>query len=297
MPWLQLHIPASRQQLDRLQTALEELGAAATTIRDAADQPLLEPAPGTTPLWEETVLTALFDASRDRDALLADLADQLGQEPDDYRFEDLPDQDWERSWMDDFQPMRFGRRLWIVPSWQQPPDPDAVNIKLDPGLAFGTGTHETTDLCLTWLDSARLGGKQVIDYGCGSGILAIAALLLGARHAHACDLDPQALEASRVNAAANGVGKRLHLSLPEAMPDEQADILLANILAAPLRELAPELARRVVPGGALVLSGILADQADAVCKAYQRWFHMHPPEYKGDWVRLEGTRRGDNGKA
>lgn len=291
MPWLQLHIHADRDRTEALQEILESLGAQAVTVSDAADQPVLEPAPGTTPLWDRTVVTALFDAATDRRALARDISSRLDRDPGDIRFEELPDQDWERSWMDDFHPMRFGRRLWIVPSRDEAPDPTAVNIKLDPGLAFGTGTHETTALCLEWLDQADLSGTHVLDYGCGSGILAIAALLLGAQHADACDLDPQALDATRANADNNGVSERLHLSLPEGLADGTADVLLANILATPLLELAPSLADRVRTGGHLVLSGILADQAAEVADTYARWFDMARPVQKGDWVRLEGVRR------
>lgn len=291
MPWLQLHIPADRAGVEKLQTALETLGAGAVTVSDAADQPVLEPAPGETPLWDSAVVTALFEAGRDRDALIAELTGVLGRPPAGYRFEELADQDWERSWMDDFHPLRFGERLWIVPSWQQAPDPDAVNIRLDPGLAFGTGTHETTALCLEWLDRAELAGKRLVDYGCGSGILAIAALLLGAERVAGCDLDPQALDASKANAEANGVSARLDLSRPGDMADDPVDIIVANILAGPLLELAPELAARTRPGGQLVLSGILADQAEDVAATYRHWFDMDTPAIRGDWVRLTGRRR------
>jgi len=205
MAWLQLHIATDPDHADAFQDALEALGAGAVTLTDGADQPVFEPPPGARPLWRTTVVTALFSDDTDTDAILARLGEQ-GLVFADHRVEALADQAWERAWMDDFQPMRFGERLWIVPSWSDPPQPDAVNLKLDPGLAFGTGTHDTTALCLEWLEQTDLDGKQVLDFGCGSGVLAIAALLLGAERALGTDIDHQALTASADNAAANGVG-------------------------------------------------------------------------------------------
>lgn len=193
--------------------------------------------------------------------------------------------------MDDFKPMPFGQRLWIVPSWHDAPDPEAANLMLDPGLAFGTGTHPTTALCLEWLDGQDVNGCQVIDYGCGSGILGLAALLLGAEHVIGVDTDPQALEASRDNARRNQVADdRLDLYLPADEPDTRADIMLANILAQPLISLAPHLASLVKPGGRLVLSGILSNQARDVMAAYEPWFVMDEPEQREEWIRLTGRR-------
>lgn len=194
--------------------------------------------------------------------------------------------------MDDFRPMRFGQRLWICPSWDEPPAGDAISILLDPGLAFGTGTHPTTALCLEWLDAHPPAGLEVIDYGSGSGILAVAALKLGAARVTAVDIDPQALTATRDNAARNGVDDaRLHVDYPEALGETTADLVLANILAGPLVELAPAMAGRVRPGGAIVLSGILREQADTVRQAYTAWFDMDPPAFREDWTRLTGRRR------
>jgi ribosomal protein L11 methyltransferase len=204
----------------------------------------------------------------------------------------IEDQDWERSWMDNFQPMRFGQRLWIVPSWHAAPEPDAVNLLLDPGLAFGTGTHPTTALCLEWLDAQTLQDCTVLDFGCGSGILAIAALLLGAGLAIGTDIDPQALEASRDNASRNGIEPaRFPLYLPGELPGVRADVLVANILAGPLVELAPRLAELLGPGGRLALSGILAEQAEAVRAAYSKDFMLEPTAEKDGWVRISGIRR------
>lgn len=290
MAWLQLHIPSDVDNTESLQELLAELGASAVTCTDAADQPLLEPPPGATPLWQQTVVTALFEADTDPDLLRAAIETVTGPQPA-LRFESVEDQPWERAWMDDFQPMQFGERLWIIPSWSEAPDATAVNLRLDPGLAFGTGTHETTSLCLRWLDGAALDNARVLDFGCGSGVLAIAALLLGANQATACDLDPQALLASDDNALNNGVAERLHCCLPDALPQQEYDVVLANILAGPLVELAPLLTRCCRPGGQLVLSGILAEQADAVMDAYREQFDLHPMARQGDWVRLHGTRR------
>jgi ribosomal protein L11 methyltransferase len=290
MPWLQIHVPAATADVDSVQQALEQLGAVAVTLSDQGDEPLLEPSPGTTPLWQQTVVTGLFSSDVDQQALTTGVRERLGPLADGMTREELADQQWERSWMDDFQPMRFGERLWIVPSWRDAPRADAVNLRLDPGLAFGTGTHETTALCLEWLDGAALNGKSVIDYGCGSGVLGIAAVLLGAGRVEACDIDTQALQATRDNARENGVDDRLHCCLPEALPG-RADILLANILAAPLIDLAGDIASHVAPGGELVLSGILEDQAADVSAAYEPWFRMSPPRVRGDWVLLHGVGR------
>jgi len=291
MAWLQLHLATTEQHADAFQAALENLGAVAVTLTDGADQPVFEPPPGTRPLWQNTVVSALFDADRDPALILAALQQQ-GLEAQAHHHETLDDQVWERAWMDDFAPMRFGERLWIVPSWSASPDPQAVNLKLDPGLAFGTGTHETTALCLEWLDRADLTGKAVLDFGCGSGVLAIAALLLGAGNATGTDIDPQALTASEDNARNNGVADALRLYLPENLPaDYRCDVLVANILAGPLVELAGQLASYCRPGGSLALSGILAEQAESVRNAYAPWFDLNPTTQQGDWVRIDGVRR------
>lgn len=194
--------------------------------------------------------------------------------------------------MDSFQPMRFGNRLWICPSWQSPPEPEAVNLFIDPGLAFGSGTHHTTAMCLTWLDSADVAGKTLIDYGCGSGVLALAAALLDAKVVHAVDNDPQAILATRDNAQRNSIAaERIPTYLPAELPDMQADILLANILAAPLQSLAATFAQLLKPGGQLVLSGLLTTQIDDVIAAYQSWVDFAAPVIDADWVCLTGTRR------
>jgi ribosomal protein L11 methyltransferase len=292
MPWIQMRLAITPEQADPLEDLLLAVGAVSVTFMDAADEPIFEPDLGTTPLWTQTHLLALFEGDTDSRAVLQQLEELWPGALPPLQVETVEDQDWERSWMDNFQPMRFGERLWIVPSWHQAPDPGAVNLLLDPGLAFGTGTHPTTALCLEWLDQAAVKGREVIDFGCGSGILAIAALLLGASHAVGTDIDPQAIEASRDNARRNGIeDDRFDLYQPEAMPPAQADLLLANILAGPLVSLAPQLSRLVRPGGSLVLSGILAEQTEEILDAYRQDFLLDPVANRDGWIRVSGIRR------
>ena len=292
MPWLQVRLAITPEQAATYEEALLDVGAVSVTFMDAEDQPIFEPDLGTTPLWSHTHLLALFEADTDPAALLAHLALLTGGPLPTHQVEQIADQDWERSWMDNFQPLRFGQRLWIVPSWHQPPEPQAVNLHLDPGLAFGTGTHPTTALCLEWLDGQSLHDCNVLDFGCGSGILAIAALLLGATQACGTDIDPQALEASRDNATRNGIdAARFPLYLPSEMPADTFDLVLANILAGPLVQLAPTISQHVRQGGHLVLSGILAEQAEEVRAAYQADFILDPTAEKDGWVRISGVRR------
>lgn len=289
MAWIQFVCHTSQAQAEALSEALSECGAAAVTFEDDADQPIYEPAPGETPLWTETRLTALFDAETEHQQVLDMLAPLVDKVPR-FRVEAVEDKDWEREWMENFNPIQFGDKLWIVPSWHQAPDESAVNILLDPGLAFGTGTHATTALCLGWLDQADLKGKYVIDYGCGSGILAIAAALLGAERVVAVDTDPQALEATRANAKRNGV--EVEAYLPGDCPSDTCDLLIANILAGPLQNLAPRFANLCKADADLVLSGVLQTQADEVAESYQHWFVMQAAVAKEDWVRLTGQRYG-----
>ena len=292
MPWLQVRLAITPEQAETYEDALLEVGAVSVTFMDAEDQPIFEPDLGTTPLWSRTHLLALFEADTDETALLAHLALLTGGDLPEHHVEEIADQDWERSWMDNFQPMRFGRRLWIVPSWHAAPEPDAVNLLLDPGLAFGTGTHPTTALCLQWLDGLDLAGKTVIDFGCGSGILAIAALKLGAARAIGIDIDPQAIQASRDNAQRNGVSERLELYLPKDQPaDLLADVVVANILAGPLRELAPLIGCLPKAGGHLGLSGVLASQASSVAQAYEEKFTLDPAAEREEWCRITGRRK------
>ena len=291
MPWLQVRLAITPEQAETYEDALLEVGAVSVTFMDAEDQPIFEPDLGTTPLWSHTHLLALFEADTDADAVFAHLQLLTGSELPEHQAEVIADQDWERSWMDNFQPMRFGQRLWIVPSWHAAPEPDAVNLLLDPGLAFGTGTHPTTALCLEWLDGQNLQDCNVLDFGCGSGILAIAALLLGAKQAVGTDIDYQAIEASRDNAERNGIDtSRFPLYLPEQLPGEQADVVVANILAGPLVALAPQITSLVKPGGRLALSGILAEQGEDVAAAYAEAFDLDPLCIRDGWVRISGRR-------
>lgn len=301
MPWLQLKARIAPAQAETLEDLLLAEGAQAITLQDAHDDPVFEPERGSTPLWQETVLTGLYDDLEGVEAMLERVrqgwAMEMGDEPcPEVEYELLADRDWEREWMDGFEPLRMGERLWIVPSWHDAPDADAVNLRLDPGLAFGTGTHPTTALCLGWLDAlgleGALDGRRVLDVGCGSGILAIAALKLGARSGVGSDIDPQALLASRDNAERNAIAEdALTLYLPEAMPAERFEIVLANILAGPLVELAPTIAGHVAPGGRLALSGILEHQADEVLDAYRaEGLTMDEPRTRDGWVLLTGHR-------
>lgn len=290
MLWQQLIYPLPSSDAEELSDLLAESGAAAVTMKDAADEPLFEPPIGTTPLWSNTLVIALFDETIDLGPITVSLAKSWSpRQLPEPQIQQLPDQVWERSWMDGFEPMQFGNNLWIVPSWFDEPNPDAVNIKLDPGLAFGTGTHPTTRLCLEWLDAHAV-PEAVIDYGCGSGILAIAAAKLGAKSVECIDTDPQALEATIENGRRNEISDRLITVLPNKQSGEPVPLLLANILAGPLVELSPKLAALVKPGGDIVLSGILKEQWQTVSEAYQPWFDMQPPVEIDGWIRLHGRR-------
>lgn len=294
MPHTQITLDCSQSQLPRVEALLEEWGALAITLNEPDDEEILEPGPGEQRLWSHLRLTALFEADGwDPLRLQAQLAAVLGAVPSGWRVERLADRAWERAWMDDFYPMRFGERLWVVPWGQPPPAPGAVNLRLDPGLAFGTGTHPTTALCLRWLDGLALReDHHLVDYGCGSGILAVAGCLLGAGHCTAVDNDPQALQATAENARRNGVGPRVRVQPPGPLPRGGADVLVANILAGVLLALAGELAEGVRPGGRIALSGILRGQVDQVWACYSSWFEIAEPEYQGDWALLAGIRRG-----
>ena len=293
MSWLQLQLTLDASEARRLEDPLLAAGALSVTCTDADHQPLYEPGPMHPPIWPRTRLSALFPAATDPDTLRALLAATLGALPP-HEFTPLEDREWSREWLKDFRPMRFGRRLWIVPSAYAPPDSAAVNIRLDPGLAFGTGTHPTTALCLEWLDSADLEGKEVADYGCGSGVLAIAAARLGAAKVWAVDNDPQALAATRENARRNQVDAYVQIGLPQTLPAGPVDAVFANILAAPLIQLAPRLAALIKPGGALVLSGILSGQDSEVRAAYAPWFRFGRGAHREEWRRLDACRLSES---
>ena len=294
--WFQISIVASSKNYQDVEQTLLALGAQSVSFKDAADNPILEPRPGETPLWRDAIITGLYDDHADPSFLTQRISELLADQDLDIKIDTLPEQDWTRAWMDSFKPMRFGERLWVCPKHMEPPEPDAINLRLDPGLAFGTGTHPTTSLCLRWLDryvSHQSGHESVLDYGSGSGILAIAALLLGARHADCVDIDRQALLATRENAVGNRVSDNLATFLPGELPaDRQFNLVLANILSGPLIELAPHLARHCHAGSDLVLSGILQSQADAVRHAYSDFFNITSTEVLDDWVLLHGERNG-----
>jgi len=298
MPWLELSLIVRTEQQPGTEEALDDLGALSITLQDANaetpdEQAIFEPGVGELPLWPTITLNALFDEHTDRRGLTEALGELLPWlEPDQLTFRDVADQDWERAWMDQFKPMPFGRRLWIYPWNIEPPADDAlVVVRLDPGLAFGSGTHPTTALCLEWLDGLDLAGKTVTDFGCGSGILAIAALKLGAASAVGVDNDPQALTASIDNAERNDVADRLAVFLPEDVIAEAADIFIANILAGPLGELAPTFAAAAKPGAPFAISGILIGQQDELLLRYAKWFDDLRVDTREDWVRISGRRR------
>jgi len=292
MPWIQLQLNASEETAEKYSDWLSACGAQAVTFLDKHDTPIYEPLPGDEVIyWHNTVVMGLFDASHDMDKVISYLQ---GIHPDKekltYKLEQLEDKDWEREWMDNFHPMKFGQRLWICPSWCDVPEPDAVNVMLDPGLAFGTGTHPTTALCLTWLDGLDLAGKTIVDFGCGSGILSLAALKLGAKKVIGIDIDPQALQASLANAKRNNVEDRLELYLPKDQPKLKADVVVANILAGPLRELAPTIIEYVGENALLALSGVLEEQAQELQIIYGQWCEMDPIAVQEEWVRLSGKK-------
>jgi ribosomal protein L11 methyltransferase len=292
MTWLQLRLDTQRPDTSSWEDLLLASGAVAVTLEDNADQPLLEPGVGETPLWNLTRVTGLYPADTDMQQVLQEMPEHLLQNANP-RIEILEDKDWEREWMQHYRPMQFGERLWVCPSWQEPPDPDAVNLLLDPGLAFGTGTHPTTALCLAQLDAMTLRGHIIVDYGCGSGILAVAALKLGAAQALGVDNDPQALAACRDNAQRNDIAPE---QLVVAFPDEvelehwshRANVVVANILAGPLLELSDRLIEFLHPDGTLLLSGLLESQAAALRAHYADRLPLAIVGEREGWVCLRG---------
>ncbi len=295
MSWVQLRLYTDPGSAAELEDLLLASGAVAVTLEDDADQPVLEPGVGETPLWNQTRITGLYPADADMSAVLGHLPEEALTEGN-YRVEILEDRDWEREWMQHYQAMKFGSRLWVCPSWLEPPEPDAINLLLDPGLAFGTGTHSTTALCLTELDGMALDGLTVVDYGCGSGILAVAALKLGASRALGVDNDPQALLASRDNLSRNALPESaLQLALPGQYDANlwqgQAGVVIANILAGPLMELSDTLLALLAPGGTLLLSGLLDTQADAMIAHYAPRIALRVAGEHEGWVCLRGALR------
>lgn len=298
MKWLQIHITVDQAQVDFTETLLMSLGAVSVTLDDAEDQALLEPLPGETPLWNKVIVTGIYQEDDqdpiDVEKLGAFLKEQLPDAP--IRHEQLEDQVWERAWMDYYEPIQIAKKFWIVPEWLEAPDSNAVNIKLDPGLAFGTGNHASTFLCLQWLGQTDLKDKIVIDYGCGSGILGVAALLLGAKKVYATDIDPQAVLATKQNAELNHVLDRLFVGLPEEFNAEfksqKADVLVANILAAPLMALAPEFATLLKSEGEFALAGVIEEQVADVTGVYSEFFDIvHIEKREENWCRISGKRQ------
>ena len=293
MPWWELTVECDQQELEQVEETLLQLGAISITVTDAQDEPIYEPLPGETPLWSQSRVSALFEQTLAlqelNDRLISHLPTHLAAT---LETRELQDEIWERSFLERYQPMQFGEKLWICPSWLEPPDPDACNIILDPGLAFGTGSHPTTALCLEFLDQHPPRDKSVLDYGCGSGILAIAAFKLGASRVSCIDIDPQALTATADNARRNDIDPEL---LHIASPDQQAlvpvDYLMANILSGPLIELEPKFTSLIQPGGQLLLSGILTEQKQQIIEAYQQHFILDAVKIRDDWCRVSGIRK------
>ena len=298
MPWLQLRLDTHPEDVEQFEDLMLATGAVAVTLEDNADQPVLEPGVGETPLWRHIRLSGLYDAGADMDAALQSFPENLLQQCN-HRIEILEDKDWEREWMQHYAAMQFGDKFWVCPSWLKPPDPTAVNLLLDPGLAFGTGTHPTTALCLTELAGMDLAERKIVDYGCGSGILGVAALKLGAQHVLCVDNDPQALAATQDNAQRNTIGSSsLTVALPEQvdMPSfaGEADLVIANILAGPLIELSDRLMEFLKPEGTLLLSGLIESQAEALCAHYRDRIALSIAGETDGWICLRGTVQAIN---
>ena len=292
MAWHQISVITQENIAPKLADYFSDLGAVSVTYMDAEDEPVYEPAIGETKIWSNTQVIALYELDVDPELIKTQVYQQFNYEDlHSWVYEAIADQEWERAWMEYYKPMKFADRLWVCPTDQEQVESGTVCLTLDPGLAFGTGTHPTTALCLEWLASHELSAKTVIDYGCGSGILAVAAVLLGAKVAHAVDIDPQAITATESNALKNKVEDKIKTYLPEQFTPFQADIVLANILAKPLIDMAEQICALVVSGGSLVLSGILHEQAESVINAYQREIIFSPLVQQEDWIRLEGIKR------
>ncbi len=292
MTWEQLALVVPAAQVEPVEAWLEALGASAIECQSADAIVWLEEQAGESSPWQSVRVRALFASPVHHAHIRATLARILeAASLESLTFATVEDRDWAREWMQAWTPIAIGKRLWICPTWLTPPQPDAVNLRLDPGNAFGTGTHATTALCLEWLEAEDLTGRTLLDYGCGSGILGVAALLLGARFVWACDTDAAAVRVTTETAALNGVASRLWCGSPQSLPPEPADVVVANILSAPLIALAPELARRVVAGGHLVLSGILDAQSPDVLQAYIPTFNLAVTARRDSWVRLDGPKR------
>ncbi len=292
MTWHQISVITTEDLAPRLADFFDKLGAVSVTYMDAEDEPIYEPAIGETKIWSNTEVIALYELDAEPELIKNQVyATFKAEQLHNYRHEIIEDQEWERAWMEFYKPMKFADKLWVCPTDQEQYESGTVCLTLDPGLAFGTGTHPTTALCLEWLASHDLAGKTVIDYGCGSGILAVAAILLDAKEAHAVDIDPQAITATLSNALKNRVQDKISCYLPEQFTPFQADVVLANILAKPLIEMAEQISNLVASGSHLVLSGILHEQAESVMNAYRQYIIFEAPVQQEDWIRLEGIKR------
>jgi ribosomal protein L11 methyltransferase len=300
MAWIQVRFESDKQHSDIFEQLLTAIGAKAVTLLEPKDQPLYETLPYSYPMWDNAIMVGLFTSDQSVQENTERMAQwyqqETGQSFPEYQIEILEDRVWETTWSEDFKPMQFGQKLWVCPSWHTLEEQDAVSLILDPGLAFGTGTHPTTRLCLNWLDTQAaedaLTAKILCDFGCGSGILGIAGLKLGAQHLTAVDIDPKALTETRLNADRNGIlAQQYECYLPTQAPQKHYDIVIANILAGPLLELAEHLQTITRTGGLLLLSGILEEQAEEIMKHYQQWFDLIDPEIEDGWVRLEGRKR------
>lgn len=290
--WLQAQLEVPREAIADAEALLETLGALVSWTESANEEEILEPAPGAVPLWAEVRITALFPVDTARDDIAAALKSGLGTAAGAPVFSVVQDRDWDADWRRQLKPLRFGKRLWVCPVGQPCPAADGISVILEPGLAFGTGTHPTTAMCLAWLDGIPLAGQRLLDFGCGSGILAIAALALGAERCMGVDIDPQALLASRDNALRNACSERLALSLPADCPTGRYAVIVANILSGPLVRLAPELRRHAGPATRIALSGILAEQAAEVVAAFRPWVQLELTAQQDDWVLLTGRVAG-----
>jgi ribosomal protein L11 methyltransferase len=290
--WLQLRVEVPRDRVPAAEALLERLGALVTWTENAGAAPVLEPGPGDTPLWDRVWLTGLFPRDLDEALLRVAIAGDLGADPAGIQASVVADRDWDADWRRQLRPLKFGRRLWVCPGEHPCPEPEGIAIRLDPGMAFGTGTHPTTAMCLEWLDAQELRQRRVLDYGCGSGILAVAALALGAAAATGVDNDPQALAASRENGQRNGCGDRLTVLDPAALPPGGGfPVVVANILSGILVRLEPVLRAQAAPGACLALTGILADQAAEVAAAYRPWAELTVTAEKDGWVLLSGRAK------
>lgn len=307
MSWQQIHLQLTKDQVALAENLFDEQGVVSILLEDAGDEPLFEPMPGEEPLWGDVILTAIFDTNSDdsfANTNFENLAQEIAGQTSASRvwLSVLDDKDWTREWMNHYKPIACQGNLWIVPQWLEAPDPNAINLILDPGLAFGTGYHATTRLCLDWLTQQDLTDAIVIDYGCGSGVLGVGALLLGAKQVFAVDIDPQAILATRQNAELNGVSDKLQVFLPEefqafwAQNTINADVITANILAKPLIHLAPYFASLLKKGGKIVLAGLIENQSQDVQNAYHLDFDIDTPfhyDNKDDchWHRLSAIKR------